>query len=235
MPNLLIVIFIFCIGILPLHAQTFTWDQPLDWDPGNKGNTRWGYRLTITSPGLVPYEVIILYEGLQTSTWTISYNTPLADGTWTPQVTSIAGVSNEVTIESLPYIGPTFTIGVPTLPLGINSPDSSFPLSQPQQTFTWSRGHIITNRWWLQIGTSIGLWDIVDSGNLNNQTQLTLHNIPITGLPIFVRLWYLSDNWEFIDYTYERIGWHVVTITVYHVVYHQPVCLRSKVVYCHFT
>jgi hypothetical protein len=58
---------------------------------------------------------------------------------------------------------------------------------------------------WLDIGRSPGAADVY-SAALTDERVLTLHRLPLSGAPLYVRLWTLvaepSRRWLFVDYTY---------------------------------
>jgi len=79
-------------------------------------------------------------------------------------------------------------------------PDST--LSGSSETFTWTANGTSVSRWWLYVGSSTGSSDIADSGSLGTSTSYTVNNLPTNGSQVYVRLWYNTGVWQYVDYQY---------------------------------
>jgi hypothetical protein len=85
---------------------------------------------------------------------------------------------------------------------GMVQPPPGSTLSGSSVTFCWTSGSAVS-QYWLYVGTSG-----VGSNNLYSQstgtaTQATVSNLPTTGGPVYVRLWWnTSSGWQYTDYTY---------------------------------
>ncbi|GJL53565.1 MAG: hypothetical protein NPIRA02_06970 [Nitrospirales bacterium] len=87
-------------------------------------------------------------------------------------------------------------------------PRPSTTLTSSTVTFHWTQGFEVT-QYWLGIGTSLESVSTKPWGNLYAQSQGTktttqITSIPLTGDPIYVRLWTkINGRWLYKDYTYE--------------------------------
>jgi hypothetical protein len=57
--------------------------------------------------------------------------------------------------------------------------------------------------WWLYVGSSLGGTEFHDSGSLGSNVSATVGGLPEDGSTLWVRLWYLTDDWYSVDFTYE--------------------------------
>ena len=80
-------------------------------------------------------------------------------------------------------------------------PRAGSTLPGSRVTFTWSANGVSVNNWWLYIGTGPAKFDVVNSGSLT-QTFYSADGLPVTGVPLYVRLWYNAGSWAYIDYQY---------------------------------
>lgn len=86
---------------------------------------------------------------------------------------------------------------------GVTNPSANSTLSGTSQTFTWSADDVQVDQWWLYIGTSVGGFDILNSGDLGTDNQYNVIGIPVDGTTIYARLWYRSGaQWRYQDTTY---------------------------------
>jgi len=83
-------------------------------------------------------------------------------------------------------------------------PSADSPLTGSAQTFTWSLNDAATDievdQWWFYVGTSIGDFDIVNSGNLGENTEYDVIGMPTDGSTLYTRIWYYSsEQWNYVD------------------------------------
>ena len=84
----------------------------------------------------------------------------------------------------------------------MSSPLSGSVLTSSSQTFTWTAGASAT-AYWLDIGSSAGGHQYLQSGNLGNVLTDTVNNLPTDGSGIFVTLYSLIGGvWVNNAYTY---------------------------------
>jgi hypothetical protein len=58
----------------------------------------------------------------------------------------------------------------------------------------------------LYVGTSVGGNEIYDSGSLGSSVSATVSRLPTDGSTVWVRLWYVSDGWQSVDFQYTATG-----------------------------
>jgi K+-transporting ATPase c subunit len=76
-------------------------------------------------------------------------------------------------------------------------------LTAADATFSWSANGSDVDNWRLYLGTSLGGYDILDSGYLSSATSITVSGLPVNGSTIYARLWYRIDSvWQTSDYSY---------------------------------
>jgi hypothetical protein len=99
-----------------------------------------------------------------------------------------------------------------SLPASMVSPANGTTLASSSQTFSWNTGAGVT-QYILWVGTTgAGSKDIA---MLDRGTNLSANvtGLPVNGSTIYVRLWSLTDAWEFRDYTYTAFGTSPAAIT----------------------
>ena len=85
----------------------------------------------------------------------------------------------------------------------VTDPLPGNPISSSTETFQWSANGESVSEWWLYVGTSVGGNEIHDSGSLSSSTySATVSSLPVDGSTVWVRLWYDSDYWHYIDFQY---------------------------------
>ena len=85
------------------------------------------------------------------------------------------------------------------------SPLSGDQLEGADATFTWADNGAGADQYWVEIGSSVGAKDYLNSGTLTGTNTLTVTGLPDDGTStVFVRLWYRSNGgtWLFIDDTF---------------------------------
>jgi hypothetical protein len=80
-------------------------------------------------------------------------------------------------------------------------PTPGATLAGSSVTFSWEANGTAVNRWWLYIGTTLGANDIKNSGSLTATTYAAT-GLPTTGAAVYVRLWYNTGSWAYVDYPY---------------------------------
>ena len=89
----------------------------------------------------------------------------------------------------------------------ITSPTPGSTLSGPDVTFAWISNGTNVTEWWLYIGSTLGGYDVHDSGSLGTNLSTFVSNLPTDGRQLYVRLWYkVSGTWEFSDFQYTASG-----------------------------
>ncbi|MCP5003900.1 MAG: peptidase M4 family protein [Planctomycetes bacterium] len=85
----------------------------------------------------------------------------------------------------------------------ITSPAPNSILHCGDVTFNWSPNGASVNTWWVYVGTTLGGSDIHNSGDLGSSTSQAVSGMPEDGSTVYVRLWYLVDNyWQYVDSQY---------------------------------
>ena len=85
----------------------------------------------------------------------------------------------------------------------IVSPSAGSTLTGSAQTFTWTVDSEDIERVWMYVGTTEGGFDIANSGNISEYTELDVIGIPVDGSTIHTRFWYYSaSKWSYVDSSY---------------------------------
>lgn len=85
----------------------------------------------------------------------------------------------------------------------IDNPSIDSTLSGSTQTFTWNIDDADVERFWLYVGTTVGGYEIANSGDLGKDTEYDVIGIPIDGSTIHARLWYYNTSrWFYVDSSY---------------------------------
>jgi hypothetical protein len=100
-----------------------------------------------------------------------------------------------------------FTAFSPSAPAMV-TPTPGTKLAGPTATFAWNDDSGTTQAWWLHIGTSLGAYNILNSGSIPGATtSRDVSGLPVLSQPIYVRLWYLRTGiWAFTDFVYTGAG-----------------------------
>lgn len=99
------------------------------------------------------------------------------------------------------------TVNPQSGPAQMDGPAPGSTLTTSDVTFTWS-GTGVTN-YWLGVGTTPQSVAQSPGGDIYYQSQgtntsVTVHGIPLTGNPVYVRLWYkTATQWTYRDYIYQ--------------------------------
>lgn len=77
-------------------------------------------------------------------------------------------------------------------------------LDTPTETFTWSDNGTYVTHYWVNIGSILGGYDYLQSGNIGLDRSVTVTGLPVDGSTVYLRLWYkgAGGSWSFIDETY---------------------------------
>jgi hypothetical protein len=106
------------------------------------------------------------------------------------------------TIDQLRWVDYQYTamlIGDPEMV----SPTPGSQLGGDTETFQWSANGTPVTEWCLYVGTSVGGKEIHDSGSLGSSTlSAVVSGLPSDGSTVWVRLWYVSNNWRWVDFQY---------------------------------
>jgi hypothetical protein len=91
----------------------------------------------------------------------------------------------------------------------ITSPAPGSKLTGSTVTFYWSANGVSVNAWVLQVGTSIGAYDIYASPTYHTNTYETVSGLPTDGSTVYVRLMYHESggtSWQYVDVQYTAFG-----------------------------
>ena len=97
--------------------------------------------------------------------------------------------------------GVTVSSAVTANPL-VTNPVPGTQLAGGTETFQWSANGASVSEWWLYVGTSVGGKEIHDSGSIGGALSATVSGLPTDGSTVWVRLWYVSGSWQYIDFQY---------------------------------
>ncbi len=88
------------------------------------------------------------------------------------------------------------------IPAEMTAPTPGSTLTAATVTFGWNAG-IGVSEYWLNVGRTIGVWDIFNSTDSEHALSKTVTGLPTDGSRIFARLWSkIGADWLFNDYTY---------------------------------
>ena len=100
------------------------------------------------------------------------------------------------------------------------SPPPGSTLTTSTVTFQWSAGSAVV-KYYLGVGTSQAAvasspWGDIFAQSTGTNTSAGVSGIPLTGNPVFVRLWWkIGTTWSFTDYTYQTQGGGAGGFTAY--------------------
>jgi hypothetical protein len=87
----------------------------------------------------------------------------------------------------------------------MTSPPDNSTLGGSSVTFAWNKP-AATTQVWLYVGTSPGGFNIY-TANEGVGTSRLVTGIPVSGAPVYVRLWsFMGGTWKYIDYYYTAAG-----------------------------
>jgi len=113
----------------------------------------------------------------------------------------VSGISRYIFLGLFLLAGLTTVIGAAAAPV-ITSPAPGSTLSGTSETFQWSANGSAVTEWWVYVGTSVGGKEIYDSGSLGSSTSTTVSRLPTDGSTVWVRLWYVDGDWQWVDFQY---------------------------------
>ncbi|MDR4503446.1 MAG: right-handed parallel beta-helix repeat-containing protein [Candidatus Scalindua sp.] len=92
-------------------------------------------------------------------------------------------------------------------PPEMTSPIPGSTLTAAAVTFEWSTD-IWISQYWLAVGTTYESLDRTPYGDVYSRNQYlntsaTVSGIPLNGENLYVRLWFKSGTWKYVDYTYQ--------------------------------
>jgi hypothetical protein len=171
-------------SVLPGSSVAFTWTA---------GGGPSAYQLYLGTTGVGSHN---LYESGATAATTVTVSTlPTAGVTVYARLWWLIGA----TWSSADY---TYTeSGTPVLP-ALTTPTPGSVLSGSSVAFTWTAG-AGPAAYQLYVGTTgVGSHNLYESG-ATTATTVTVSDLPTTGVPVYVRLWWEIDAvWQSADYTY---------------------------------
>ena len=94
-------------------------------------------------------------------------------------------------------------------PPTVTAPVSGATLSGATETFTWADNGTAVTDWGLVVGSTLGGYDVLDTGPLGSAGVLSyaVTGIPTDGRTIYVRLWYKEGGtWQWADFQYTAVG-----------------------------
>ncbi|MHA2101698.1 MAG: hypothetical protein ACW99A_23875 [Candidatus Kariarchaeaceae archaeon] len=177
--------------------------------------------ITSPTPGstLSGYTVTFSWTagGTAVSAWWVYIGT--TTGGWEIYNSGNLGSNTSLTVNNIPTDGSTVYVRlwynaggwkymdyeykaslIDIVPPKMTLPTPSSTLACGNVTFTWTKNTTPVTQWWVYVGTTTGGWEIYNSGNLGSNTSLTVNNIPTDGSIVYVRLWYYSGGWKYMDY-----------------------------------
>ncbi|MDR4506213.1 MAG: hypothetical protein MRK01_15685 [Candidatus Scalindua sp.] len=139
-------------------------------------------------------------DGCQTET--ITYDAT-ASGTYLIKTFGVNGVHDTTDTYELSGTWPEVVLNPPV----IMNPAPDLTLTTGTVTFEWDPGTNVT-QYWLAVGTSFESLDRTPYGDVYSQNQYlntsaTVSGIPLNGKNLYVRLWFKSGTWKYVDYTYQ--------------------------------
>ncbi|HXV63088.1 MAG TPA: extracellular metalloproteinase [Vicinamibacteria bacterium] len=156
-----------------------------------------------------------LYVGTAQGSTNLFNSGPLGAGATTKSVSGIPTDGRTIYVRLNYKMGGTWSfvdfvftaanLGRPT----ITSPIPGSVLPGASVNFTWASAPSGQSpaAWWLQVGSSPGAKNYLDSGNLGATQSLTVSGLPVNGSTIYVRLWYLVNfKWEYSDFVFIAAG-----------------------------
>jgi N-acetylneuraminic acid mutarotase len=171
-------------SVLPGSSVAFTWTA---------GGGPSAYQLYLGTTGVGSHN---LYESGATAATTVTVSTlPTAGVTVYARLWWLIGA----TWSSADY---TYTeAGTPVLPV-LTTPAPGSTLAGSSVAFTWTAG-AGPAAYQLYVGTTgVGSHNLYESG-ATTATTVTVSDLPTTGVPVYVRLWWEIDAvWKSADYTY---------------------------------
>jgi hypothetical protein len=174
---------------LTQSSQTFNWSAN-----GTAGITEWYVYLGTTGVG--SYNK---YYGSQGTNTSVTLQTP---NTGVTLYFRLWYKTNRWQFVDYTYTACTGCAAPPPTVVTMVSPTNGSTLTQTSQLFSWQLSSGSATTYWLYVGTSgAGSRNILNASQ-GSSTQTIVNNLPSNGSTIYVRLWYLSGNWQFIDYTY---------------------------------
>ena len=90
-----------------------------------------------------------------------------------------------------------------SVPPEMTSPTPGSTLSGSIVTFNWTANTTPVTNWWVDIGSSLGAYDVYVGEDLTTLTS-TIGGLPTDGRQLFVRLWHRNGQgpWEYVDVQY---------------------------------
>ena len=177
---------------LPGAATTFQWSDPSGATTNwwlNLGTTAGGH--DVLNSGNLGASTSLAVAGLPTDGSTVHarlwYRS--GSGSWRSEDFSFTAA----------------TVAAPPPPSLVSpTPGSQIGASE---TFSWSDPSGAVTEWWLNLGTSQGGHDILNSGNLGATTSIAVNDLPVGGGNVHARLWYkASGSWASEDFTFTTPG-----------------------------
>ncbi len=100
------------------------------------------------------------------------------------------------------FIDVQYTAAPPPTPPTITSPPPGSVLPGATVPFQWTANGTPVTAWELIIGSSLGASDLFAGGFPGGTLSTTVNGLPTDGRTIFVRLWYQSGSFQFVDFQY---------------------------------
>lgn len=142
-----------------------------------------------------------------------TFNASTKTFSWTPTTAQVSATPYTFTFTASDGKGGTGTLNVAvtvTAPVtqlpALTAPTAGTTIGTTTYNFTWNKGSF--DSIYLSVGTSIESIENSPYGNIAHSgyitgTSYSVSNIPLTGNPIFVRLWYKINNVEYFkDYSF---------------------------------
>ena len=193
-----------CIFLLPNIVQAETTNSAtLQWEPNQEADLA-GYKVYHgTAPGIYGSP-----QGVSKTNTTAPYSNLESNKSHYFAVTAYDEFGNESSPSSeVSTFIPEQDSDTepPSLVPSLVSPLPGSTLTASPVTFDWSAGSGV-EKYHLYVGTTLGGKDIYDQSQ-GTGTSVSVSGIPITGNPVYVRLWWkIAGTWSTTDYTYHTQG-----------------------------
>ena len=124
--------------------------------------------------------------------------------TWPANVETVNQVSNGLAWDMGAYCVPESTPPETSELPSVVDPPGGMPLESAAVTFTWQPNGVAPSQWWLDVGTTRGANDLLNSGSISAGVRAyPVSGLPTNGRTVWVRLWYkLPDKWHHVDFQY---------------------------------
>jgi hypothetical protein len=204
---ILLMVMFFSAHVLHAATATLSWDPPASSADGSDLTDLEGYVIYV---GFSPDDYTQYIDVGNVTTYVLS--DLVYDLTYHVAVTAYDTSGNEsdysspasITIASV-STPPSGGSGAGHPEITSHAPDST--LSGSTETFAWTDNGTAVSAWGLDVGSMLGGGDIFCGGGSCNPSQdqntvMDVSGLPTDGSIVYVRLWYNTESWQFVDFQY---------------------------------